>query len=166
MEKVRVIVSMGLALRKQKNVAVRQPLQSLSAQMKSKALTGEFMEIALAELNIKQWALTPTSEMVSIDGAGEVEKVYLDVQISDSLRQEGLIRKLERVVQDLRKQQGFKVGEVVDVEYNIGDKILAQAMEGVNRGKLSIHSLKPDPELSGAEFEIDGSKFFLKISKV
>ncbi|MBI4992352.1 MAG: class I tRNA ligase family protein [Candidatus Harrisonbacteria bacterium] len=98
MEEIRRLSSLALALRAEKGVKVRQPLQAL--EVKSKKLDvrdAELLEILKDEVNVKEvkW----NQEL-----AGDID---LDLKITPELKEEGLIRELVRAVQGLRHDANY-----------------------------------------------------------
>jgi isoleucyl-tRNA synthetase len=98
MEEVRRISSLALALRAEKKIKVRQPLAKL--ELNSKKLTikdSEFLDLIKDEVNVK-------AVSINLQLSGELE---LDTEITAALREEGLVRDLVRMVQDLRQEGGL-----------------------------------------------------------
>jgi isoleucyl-tRNA synthetase len=98
MEEVRRISSLALALRAERSVKVRQPLQKL--EVKSKKLDVrdvELLEILKDEVNVKEvrWNL-------GLEG-----EVALDFVVTPELKEEGLVRELVRMVQGLRHDANY-----------------------------------------------------------
>jgi isoleucyl-tRNA synthetase len=96
MSQVRKIVKNGLQLRQKSGIPVRQPLSKLSI-VKSIELSSEYEEIIKDELNIK--------EIDFIEGSSE--GIYLDTNITEELKQEGICREFIRAIQDIRKKMGL-----------------------------------------------------------
>ena len=92
MEMVREIVSKGLEARQKAGIKIRQPLAKL--QITNPKLQKELLELAKGEVNIKE-----------ITFGKEFE---LDTEISQELREEGLVREFIRQVQDFRKELNLK----------------------------------------------------------
>jgi isoleucyl-tRNA synthetase len=114
MELVRNLVEQGHALRKVSNIKLRQPLSSVTYTGKVQ-LAKEFEEILSDELNVR--------------AAKFGNKLEFDLNITPELKKEGLARELERLVQDLRKKSGLKVGEMINLSYDTGDDELIAAFE-------------------------------------
>lgn len=105
MSEARRIVSLGLELRAQAGVKVRQPLARLIIKNQ---ISGEYQEIIRDELNLK--------EVVSrSDLPTELE---LDTTLTAELREEGELRDLMRVIQDARKEAGLLPGELAVLTAN------------------------------------------------
>jgi len=103
---VREIVEKGHSVRKEKAIAVKQPLGKLivrSAQKLDKTLS----ELIEAELNVKN--------VVFEEKKGDLE-VELDTQITPELEEEMRVRELVRKIQSERKKMGLNLTQKVDVQ--------------------------------------------------
>ncbi len=137
---VRADASLGLAIRKKENMPVRQPLQAFGTATLS-ALSPESIEILKDELNVKS--------IVSAEG----EERHLDLTLTDELRFEGLTRNLERFVQGMRKEQGFRVGESAILAYETSDGEMEKALQAFNREKTYISTIEKGSVPEGGDFE-------------
>ncbi len=97
MAEVRAAASVALAKRAESGLKVRQPLAALT--LKSAKLKGKkaLLEILMDEVNVKE---------VRFDAAQAAE-VALDTTVTPALKEEGLLRELVRMVQDLRQDAGY-----------------------------------------------------------
>ncbi len=161
MEVVREAVAMGLALRKDKALPVRQPLRAAAFRLKEEALrlSEEFNRLILDELNLKAIDSelldkdTRPAGTVEAAGLGLVQQLYLDTNLTEELKLEGLARELERQIQDLRKKSGLKVGELVDLYYNTQDDKLEDALLNLlDRKKTFVSQISKSYEIE-ADFE-------------
>ncbi|HKZ35061.1 MAG TPA: isoleucine--tRNA ligase [Patescibacteria group bacterium] len=105
MEKVRKVVELGHAVRKEHGVRVRQPLATLfvTGWTVGKVPAKERQElvgILKDELNVKDVSFQP----------GDSLSTSFDFTITDALQKEGEARELVRKVQDLRKKEGITPG--------------------------------------------------------
>ncbi len=98
MESVRAIVNEGLAKRAEAKIKVRQPLSQATIFLKS-ALEQELQSIIAEELNVKS-----VHQKMS-----ETTKVELDLNLTESLKNEGIARDIIRNVQAARKEAGLEV---------------------------------------------------------
>ena len=109
MEAVRSVCSKGLEARTRAKINVRQPLARLDIK-KGVADTLSVAAIALIkdEVNVKE---------VNVGAAIDLD-VVLDTAITPELKEEGTVRELMRLIQDLRKTKGLNVGDrvVLNVE--------------------------------------------------
>jgi isoleucyl-tRNA synthetase len=133
MQIVRDIVELTLALRKEKNIKIRQPLQGIAVNQK---LTEQQRQLLCAELNILEVdidELVNAKDLKFLHSARWVQKhngklqVALDTEISEDLQHRGLVRELARHVNDLRKAGGFSVQDAVIVEWQTEDNVLKHA---------------------------------------
>ncbi len=99
MEAVRTLASKGLEARTVAKINVRQPLQSLN--VRGEALEAGLVELIKDEVNVKEVSF----------GASIEKEVTLDTNITPALKEEGDVRELIRLVQDMRKEKGLSVGD-------------------------------------------------------
>jgi isoleucyl-tRNA synthetase len=108
MEKIREIVSDILRLRKLHRVKVRQPLKQLYLEVDKKTfsqpqLVQDYLKIIQAETNVKKIIIgaKPISEEGFIHSE-EVVPLWLDLTLTQELKEEGLVNDFVRLVQTLR----------------------------------------------------------------
>ncbi|MBI5530260.1 MAG: isoleucine--tRNA ligase [Candidatus Doudnabacteria bacterium] len=178
MQTVREIVSLGLAVRKDKAMPVRQPLRAAAFKLKSGSveLAPEFMQLILEELNVKKIDielldkdLRPQGTVV-VPGSNAIDNFYLDLNLNAELKAEGVARELERQVQDLRKKSGLKVGELVDLYYNTQDSKLEEPLlKLLDRKKTFVNQIAKSFEIE-VDFEVqakvEGQALWLGIIKI
>ena len=171
MDIVREAATVGLAARKQLKLNVRQPLSRLSVDTKSKDIkfTPELLEILLSELNVKQsdsklvLEAKTNNKIFGFQGSKNIEYFYLDTTVDEQLKLEGLARQLEREVQEMRKNLGLRVGEVISLSYDTEDEELKEAMRLFDKSKTYVREVRGVGEV-GEEHEIDGKKIRIKLS--
>ncbi len=112
MTKVREVVEKGLSLREEAGVKVRQPLASLQTPEK---LSDELKELIAAEINVK--------EVV------EGEEYNLDTELTDELKEEGLVREVVRSINSLRKKKGLTINDHTDLTYKTDEAELKNILE-------------------------------------
>lgn len=174
MEQARRVVELGLSLRKDQNLKVRQPLAELQYMIGSEGeKLAEELEVILAEeLNVKK--VTASSELLT--RSGWVQKtdnnlgVAINTNLTPELKREGVARELERQVQDLRKKSGLKVGQLVDLYYTTTDDELADILNSlIDRKKTFVNQVKTSLEVE-ADYEIqttvEGKPLWLGIVSV
>jgi len=111
MESVRKIVTLGLEARQKVNIKVRQPLQSITIWGSP---LEDFLEILREELNVKE---------VIIDRSLKSDTVILDTEITEDLRNEGEMRDMVRMIQDMRKSADLMPSDRVVVYLEISEPI-------------------------------------------
>ncbi|EKD65728.1 MAG: hypothetical protein ACD_50C00005G0001 [uncultured bacterium] len=106
MQKVRKIVEMGHAKRKELGIKVRQPLAEFRIQNSEFRIDEELTTLIKDELNVKKIEFN--------EGRGELS-VQFDTNITAELKDEGLARDIVRQIQEERKKIGTSLNEKVDV---------------------------------------------------
>lgn len=123
MEIVREICTLGLSMRVQNGLKVRQPLSEVYVNVpKGKELRNELLELIKDELNVKEVKLTD-SALVQSEGIIVVEgnniQVALNTVITPELKSEGILAEFKRAVQNLRKTSGLQMGQVVTLNLTL-----------------------------------------------
>jgi isoleucyl-tRNA synthetase len=108
---VREIVEKVHAIRAEKGIKVRQPLASLKLKTNSYKLTAEFLDIIADEVNVKE--VIYDSKM-----SNDIE---LDINITQELRQEGLMREFVRQIQSLRKNANLTPSDKIEIYWQSDD---------------------------------------------
>lgn len=154
---LRGLVELGLSLRKEHNIKVRQPLAEIQYALSSEDVSlDQSLEAILAEeLNVKK---VTSTEIISRSGWVEKSEgamsVALNTQLTPELKQEGVARDIERAIQDLRKKSGLRVGQIVDLYYNTTDQGLIDSLVNlVDRKKTFINQVKTSLEVD-ADYEV------------
>ena len=142
MDFVRDIVTEGLAIRKDKQIKVRQPLAKFHVKSnRFGELESELLDLVKDELNVKE----VTYKKADID-----LEVDLDTEITAGLRHEGWAREFMRQIQEMRKEGGYKYDEKVYVKWNTEDDVLAGAIRNYQDAAVQKTVLK---ELSEGKIE-------------
>ena len=114
MDKVREVVRAGLALRKEKQIKVRQPLQQLSSTVIAGILLEPDLEnLIKEEVNVKNVV------------AGEDK---LDIELTQPLIHEGYVREAIRQIQDMRKEARYRLDDKVFGQWHSDDKEVSEAI--------------------------------------
>ena len=148
MELLRSLVESGHSARKQAGVKLRQPLAAFSYSG-AVQLNADLEKILAEELNVKNVQFGKSQEF--------------DFNLTPELKQEGLASELERAVQDMRKKQGLKVGEVVNLTYDTNDGELIAAFELFDTKKTYVNTISQGS--GGEEAEINGKKVSLGLHR-
>ena len=161
MENVRSVVTIGLEARAKAGIKVRQPLTSLTVKGTGLANHPDLLELIKDEVNVKKVFVEESIE----------EPVVLDTQLTDELRDEGAMRELLRAVQDLRKEKGLSVGDMVDLEVQTDEKgsVLVKKFETAIKQAAQFKSVTVSVAAGGTEESeptmIDGMPFAFTIKK-
>lgn len=163
MAEARKIVEMGLALRAEAGIKVKQPLNQLT--ISNEQLASDFREIIADELNVKGvlGSKDISSEFLSKEDFGL--KVGLDTNITDDLKAEGLAREVARAINLKRKEANLFVGDVAVVEYETEDELLNKVMkdfaEEIKQNTVSSALILG----TGEPIEIDGRMLKISVHK-
>jgi len=116
MSKIRDLAGMVLRKRAEFGIKVRQPLSCLTLSSKAvggiKYRRGDFLKILMDEVNVKE------IKIKDID-----EDFILDTEITPELKEEGILREIVRVIQDLRQDAGLIPSKKVSVYINAGENM-------------------------------------------
>jgi isoleucyl-tRNA synthetase len=174
MHEARVLISLGLQMRADAGIKVRQPLDEV--QITNYKLRKELEEIVKEEINIKNINLVDSISDIEdlkkngwrhIKNASQNYDVLLNANISEDLKLEGQAREVIRAIQEMRKEAGYEVDNRIKVCYTglskvfseFGDMIAKEVLaDGLNKGKIDDSDLEK-------EFEIDGEKIQICIKK-
>jgi len=141
MEKVRSIVSLVLAKRKELNIKVRQPLGTL--KIKDSNLK-DFDDLLKGEVNVKEILIDS-----SVDGP------ELSTDITPELKEEGTLRDIMRQAQSLRKDLGLKPADRIAFFYDASDTIKGIIIKNTQN---ILNEIKADFIKQGKEFGFDAEK--------
>ena len=117
MEEVRDVVAAGLAIRKDKQLKVRQPLKRVSIRRLAK-FAGDLEGLIKDELNIKEISYEKKQE----------SHVVLDMELDTALINEGFVRELVRQIQDMRKESKYKLDEKIFGRWHSDDNAVSEAV--------------------------------------
>jgi isoleucyl-tRNA synthetase len=137
MQVLRKIVELGLSIRAEQKLKVRQPLAKLCFSVRGSyevvgndlAQNKEYLAIIADELNVKE-----------VDYAEEVEEkqfvkkeeaditVWLNVELNEALKEEGMVRDIIRAINQLRKDQGLTIEDVIEVTYSTEDEAIKNSL--------------------------------------
>jgi isoleucyl-tRNA synthetase len=106
MEATRKVVEAGLAERAEKGIKVRQPLKKLTVA--GPEIPEEYLVLIKDEVNVK--------EVVFVRASGDEIGVELDTELTEELKNEGLLREMVRTINQLRKQAGLTVEDRIRIK--------------------------------------------------
>lgn len=167
MDLLREVASLGLNIREQAELKLRQPLSKAYASVKDPRL----MDLLAAELNVKQIEYADSDKALPEGVDLEVrsqDKAYvaLDLNLDSQLVSEGLVNEVVRNLQVARKKAGFEVGDKVTVNYDSTDDELLdlfathqdQIMERVGAKDL-VHK----KSLEGEKYRVNDYEVLLEL---
>ncbi len=158
MARLRAYAAQALALREKAGIKVRQPLRRLTIKSAS-PLDQELLEILKDEINVKEIVINENAQ----------QDLDLDTQITEELKQEGVLRELVRAIQQLRAKANLKTSDkiIVLLKGEAIDQVLglyrAEILKTVNA--IDIISQKSGTWKAVADLVIDGQQISLGIKK-
>lgn len=165
MEEVRKIVEMGLSLRKEAGVRVRQPLSKFSI-FNFKFSNDQLKKIIAEELNVKEVLSKKMSgDNWVVKEEGKL-KVALNVELTEDLKKEGLMREVVRAINQMRKENKLSREHRVVVEYSTNDEMLNSVFVDFNDEiKKQVLADEVKSGKGDVEVEIDSVLVKIKIKK-
>ncbi len=166
METTRKIVEVGLALRAETGIKVRQPLGQLS--ITNKQLSENFFGIIADELNVKTVQVAENSNDTTLVWKTEGDlAVGLDIIITDQLKKEGVLREVVRTINQIRKDQKLTISDRVKIVYEAKDELLQSVFTDYNEEiKKSVLADEVVVGEAGQEVEIGEGKVMILVEKV
>ncbi len=151
MDEVRTIVGLALAERMVKAIKVRQPLASLKIKNKKSKIQNEEELLGLVkdEVNVKEVIFDETIN----------SEVELDTNLTEELREEGLVRELIRAVQAERKAQGLIPQDKISVVMAVPQK----EKTIIEKNKEFLLKEFRATEIIAEEQKVAGEKYSIKI---
>jgi len=171
MDITRKIVEMGHALRKESGIPVRQPLSLL--QVVGYKLQENMVSIIADELNVKNVDINGDKDINGdnvIVKEDENLKIGLNTEITEELKKEGLVREIVRTINQMRKDQGLTIADVVVVEYYVEDELLKSVFDEYGEeikkqvlAKELVHEKIKLEESDDVAKKIDGKEVLLAV---
>ena len=177
MEVVMQIVEIGLALRAENKIKVRQPLSEIKIDLEGlkieKDLLSEFEKIISDELNIKKVSFEEDAEKLKEQGwltrqSAKVE-IAVNPEISEELKLEGILRELTRNINSIRKDLGLTINDRVNVFYSTDSSDIKNAVEkfktALMKSVLANDISKKEME-DASEVKINDGSVKIKVEKI
>jgi isoleucyl-tRNA synthetase len=159
MAAAREVASLALAKRAEKQIKVKQPLAELRIKNKELSKEKEILETLAEEVNVKK----------IVYGAKIKEAVELDTEITAELKAEGQLREFTRLVQGLRQEAGYKLGEAVNLYIEAGDfnAVISRHIDWIKK-EISAKSIEfkiPEKIDAKVETKIDSYSVSVAVKK-
>jgi len=155
MESTQKAVEIGLVLRAEAKIKVRQPLAKLILEDKA-IFENIYLDLVKQELNVKEVVLG--------------DKNAIDLEISEELKMEGIFRELIRQINQLRKEQHLNVNDRnVILNYETSSVILKNLIEKFGqqlKKDCSCAEIKFGVLAIGKELDINGEKIKINLIKI
>jgi len=178
MHETRVLISLGLQLRADAGIKVRQPLSEL--QITDYKLSEELENIIKEELNVKIISSVDNIDALEIEKKGwkyiskinpqseGTHKIILNPIITEDLKLEGQAREIIRFIQEMRKEAGYDVENRIEVSHQGAEKVFEKFGDLIIAKEVLTSEMKSKKikefDLE-KEFEIDGEKIMIQIKK-
>ncbi len=166
MEVVRNVVEMGLSLRSEAGVKVRQVLGEF--YFTGTDLSPELCVIVAEELNIKEVKLGTAEGQNFVTKTEGPLIVSLNTEITKALQKEGLSREFIRTINQVRKDSGLTIQDRISIFYHTDSEELKQALYDYESDILSAvlaNSLTAE-NVVGESKEVSGYAVTIKVQKV
>ena len=165
MELVRTICSIGLSIRDENRLKVRQPLSLAYVP----ELNKEMLDIVKGELNVKEVVVgkqdlnTDAVKSLSVGGV----LVGLNINVTEELKEEGLLNEIIRGLQVLRKESGCKVGEYISIKYMSSDEnikvVMSKYVDSIKKS-IYIKDIQPTDSIqSGKDVKVGDSTLIIEV---
>ena len=143
---LRRLITIGLAVRAENGIKVRQPLSKLTLQKAYRELlSDDLTEILAEELNVKEVKFDESQfaadqsflDNLLSDNFSQAYKLDLDLEITPVLKSEGVMRELVRQIQNARKQAGLQVDDRIELSLTTDN---AEVLESIETHSETIQS--------------------------
>ena len=163
MDLVRAIANLGLAARAKAGIKVRQPLAKLKVESSKLKAGDDLLEILKDEVNVKEIEFVDKIDQErewQMEGEGDVV-VALQVELTEELESEGMVREIVRRIQSMRKKADYEIADRIKVYYETGEKLKKvfdkfddyikkeTLAEELNEGKVDNVDLEKEVDVNG-----------------
>ncbi len=172
MQLVRDVVALGLSLRVENKIKVKQPLEKLEVKTKKLKVKEDqdLLDLIKDELNVKEVSIV---EKIGKDLKTKEEKdleVGLDIKITPELKQEGIARELIRHIQNMRKRAEYSVNDQITSYFQTDDEEILEMISNfgdyIKQETISLELEKEKEKVDvEKEVEINGLRVWLGVKK-
>ena len=173
METVRKVVEMGLSMRSESGIKVRQVLSQFYISGAEFAFA-DSKNIIAEELNVKEVLLEnfdkEDNHLKKKEDWGF--KMALNIHVTEELKKEGLVREIVRTINQIRKEQGMTIADEVIVEYHTEDEnlkaVFVDYSTEIKKSVLARELVAEKIVLEESDdklYKIDGVEVFLSVKK-
>ncbi|MBP9731917.1 MAG: isoleucine--tRNA ligase [Candidatus Magasanikbacteria bacterium] len=162
---VRKVVEMGLALRAQAGIKVRQTLSQLF--FSGITLSDAAQQIVGDEMNVKSVTgeMNKPTEFVILKEDNGIQ-VGIDTEMTDELKIEGLVRETVRAINQIRKESGLTVEDKVAIYWYTEDAQFRAVFEGYKDSiAQSVLATELTEKQTDTKVSIEGIEISLTIEK-
>ncbi len=160
MQNVRKIVEIGLAQRDDKKIKVRQPLKKI--KISNCQLTNDYLDLIKDELNVKEIEICENNQEMQVE---------IDFNITKELKDEGIKREMVRLINNMRKESGLGISDIVNVFYETDSQDIKDIINNQKLKKSLLKDVLAKEIIQGInensenkkELEIDGNKITFSI---
>ncbi|PIR89013.1 MAG: isoleucine--tRNA ligase [Candidatus Harrisonbacteria bacterium CG10_big_fil_rev_8_21_14_0_10_40_38] len=169
MEEVRNIANLALAARTTAGIKVKQPLAALVVKNQNSKIKGnqDLIDVLKDEVNVKE----------VVFNSSITEEVELDTNITPELYEEGMIRELTRLVQQVRQDAKYKVTDIINLSLFVYPELKTVIQKHMETFKKTVKAKDIDmrqfeEERRGGVFdaevetEFEGKKISVAVRKI
>jgi isoleucyl-tRNA synthetase len=172
---LRKVVEIGLSVRAEQKIKVRQPLSKLSFCVGGSYTTigndlgqnKEYLAMIAEELNVKEVeyaeAVKEPGFIAKVDGD---VKVWLNTEMTEELKDEGILRELIRTINQLRKEAGLTIEQTIQLEFATKEiylkKIIHDYEAEIKKSVLASLILEISITADQQKSLVDGKELFIK----
>ncbi len=162
---IQKIVELGLSLRAEAGIKVRQVLGEFS--IVNQKMSEGAMAIIADELNVNLVMTGGTADPRWITKEDEKIKVSLNTEVTPELKKAGLTRDVIRTINQIRKEQKLTMNDLIRVRYQTDDDLLRQIfVDSAEELKKNVLAGELVKGAEGIEMKIDERPIKLVIEKV
>ncbi len=176
MKAIRHLINIGLSLRAENGIKVRQPLSLARIKGSYRDFERELLDMIKDELNIKELIVNESKadpdksflENLKEENFSQLYQIELDLSITPALKREGMMREVIRNVQKARKDAGLNVDDRIQLSLTTDDKELSQAikehLETIQTETLAVEMAKSVDKYT-TDVKVEGRSLTIGLQK-